>query len=79
MKCDEDTIPRPFSIKSKFNISLGQYSKVSHSLLLWYAKVGAIMELVSLPHSLHKLLKKNIYLVMFYYLTKFQCLVAFTS
>ena len=59
MKCDGDTIPRPFSIKSKLNISLDQYSNVSHSLLLWYAKLGAIMELVSLPHSLQKLLKKK--------------------
>ena len=29
-KCGRETIPRPFSKKSKLNISLDQYSKVSY-------------------------------------------------
>ena len=33
-----DTIPRPFSKKAKLSISLDQYSQVSYSLFLWYAK-----------------------------------------
>ena len=41
-KCDEETIPRPFFKKSKLNISLDQYSKVSYSLFLLYAKLRAI-------------------------------------
>ena len=41
-KCDGDTIPRPFSKKSKLNISLDQYSKVSYSLSLWYTKLMTI-------------------------------------
>ena len=41
-KCDGDTIPRPFSKKSKLRISLDQYSKVSYGLSLWYAKLRTI-------------------------------------
>ena len=41
-KCDEETIPRPFFKKSKLNISLDQYSKVSYSLFLLYAKWKAV-------------------------------------
>ena len=37
-KCGEESIPRPFSKKLKFNISLNQYSKVRYSLFLLYAK-----------------------------------------
>ena len=37
-KCGGETIPRPFSEKSKLNISLDQYSKVSYILLLLFAK-----------------------------------------
>ena len=42
MKCDGDTTPRRFSKKPKLNISLDQYSKVSYSLFLWYAKLRTI-------------------------------------
>ena len=79
MKCEGDTIPRTFSKKSKLSISLDQYCKVSYSLFL-YAKLRTQkgMELVSLPHFRHDSLKKNIYLVTFYYLTKFHCQVTFT-
>ena len=41
-KCGGDTIPRPFSKKSKLNISLDQQSKDSRSLFLFYAKWRAI-------------------------------------
>ena len=41
-KCGGETIPRPFSKKSKLSISLDQYSKVSYSLFLWYAKLRTI-------------------------------------
>ena len=37
-KCGGETIPRPFSTKSKLSISLDQYSKFSYSLFLLYAK-----------------------------------------
>ena len=37
------------------------------------------LELVFLPHFLQDFLKKKISLVIFYYLTKLHCLVAFTS
>ena len=45
------TIPRPFSKKSKLNISLGQQSKVLCSLFLLHAKC---------------FLKENISLIIFY-------------
>ena len=41
-KCDEGTIPRPFSKKSNLSISVDQYSNVLHSLLLLYAEFRAI-------------------------------------
>ena len=34
IKCDGETIPRPFSKKLKLSISLDQYSKVLDSLFL---------------------------------------------
>ena len=37
-----ETIPRPFSKKSKLSVFLDQYSKVLYSLLLLYAKLRAI-------------------------------------
>ena len=40
--CVGDTIPRPFSTKSKFSISLDQQSKASYSLFLLYAKLRTI-------------------------------------
>ena len=41
-KCGKDTISRPFSKISKSGVSLEQYSKVLHSLLLLYAKLRTI-------------------------------------
>ena len=41
-KCDGETIPRPFSKKSKFSISLDQYCKVLHILFLLCAKLRTI-------------------------------------
>ena len=41
-KCGGETIPRPFSKKSKLNISLDQYYKVSYNLFTLYDKWGAI-------------------------------------
>ena len=41
-KCGGETLPRPFSKKSKLSISLDQLPKVSYSLLLLYAKLSAI-------------------------------------
>ena len=41
-KCGVETIPRPFSKKSKLSVSLDQYSKVLYSLFLLYAKLRAI-------------------------------------
>ena len=41
-KCDGETIPRPFSKKSKLSISLGQESKVLYGLFLLFAKLRAI-------------------------------------
>ena len=38
-KCGRETIPRPFSKKSKFSKSLDQQSKVSYSLLLLNVQV----------------------------------------
>ena len=41
-KCGGETIPKPFSEKSKLSRSLDQYSEVSYSLFLLYAKLRAI-------------------------------------
>ena len=41
-KCGGETIPRPFSKKSKLSISLNQYPKVFYSLFLFNAKLKAI-------------------------------------
>ena len=41
-KCGGETIPRSFSKKSKFSISLDQYSKVLHVLFLLFAKLRTI-------------------------------------
>ena len=38
IKCDGETVPRPFSKKPKLSIPLHQKSKVLYSLLLSYAK-----------------------------------------
>ena len=41
-KCGGETIPRPFSKKSKRSVSLDQQSKVLHSLFILYANLRAI-------------------------------------
>ena len=41
-KCGRETIPRPFSKKSKLSISVDRYSKVLYNLLLLCAKLKAI-------------------------------------
>ena len=41
-KCGRETTPRPFSKKSKLNISRGQQCKVLYNLFLFYAKLRAI-------------------------------------
>ena len=41
-KCGGETIPGPFSKKVKIEDILDQYSKVSYSLFLLYAKVSVI-------------------------------------
>ena len=41
-KCGRETIPSPFSKKSKLNISLDQSSKVLCNLFLFYAKLETI-------------------------------------
>ena len=41
-KCDRNSIIRPFSKKSNLSKSLDQYSKVSYSLFLWYAKLRTV-------------------------------------
>ena len=41
-QCGKETIPRPFSKKSKLSISVDRYSKVLYNLLLLYAKLRAI-------------------------------------
>ena len=41
-KSGGETIPRPFSKKSKLSISLDQQSKVLHSLFLSYAKLRGL-------------------------------------
>ena len=41
-KCGGETIPKPFSEKSKLSRPLDQYSEVSYSLFLLYAKLRAI-------------------------------------
>ena len=43
IKCGRETIPRPFSKKSKLSLFLDQYSlKVLYSLFLLYANLRAI-------------------------------------
>ena len=42
IKCDGETTPRPVSKKSKMSLSLDQWSKVSYSLFLLYAKLRTI-------------------------------------
>ena len=37
-ECGRETIPRPFTKKSKLSISLDQYSKVLYILFLLFAK-----------------------------------------
>ena len=41
-KCGGETIPGPFSKKSKLSISLDQYSKILHILFLLFAKLRNI-------------------------------------
>ena len=41
-KYGRETIPRPFSKKSKLSISLDQYSKVLYILFLLFAKLSTI-------------------------------------
>ena len=41
-KCGGETIPRPFSKKSKLSISLDQYSKVLYILFLLIAELRTI-------------------------------------
>ena len=41
-KCDGETIPRPFSKKSKLSLSLDLYSNVLYSLFLLYTNLWAI-------------------------------------
>ena len=41
-KCGGETIPRPFSKKSKLSISLDQYSKALYNLFLLFAKLRTI-------------------------------------
>ena len=41
-KCGRETIPRPFSKKSKLSISLDQYPKCLNCLFSLYAKLRAI-------------------------------------
>ena len=42
-KCGGQTIPKPFSKKSKLSISLDQFSKVFYSSFLFHAKFRAIV------------------------------------
>ena len=41
-KSGRETIPRPFSRKSKLTKSLDQYSKISYILLLLFAKLSTV-------------------------------------
>ena len=41
-KCGRETIPRPFSKKSKLSISLDRYCKVLYILFLLFAKLRTI-------------------------------------
>ena len=41
-KCGRETIPRPFSKKSKLSISMDQQFKVLYSLFLFYARLRDI-------------------------------------
>ena len=47
-KCGADTVPRPFSKKSKLGISLDQYSKVSCSLLFMIYQVEDYQKILKL-------------------------------
>ena len=89
LKYGRETIPRPFSKKSKLGISLDQQSKKMYSLLLLYIH-GKVYENIlkrrcwPLALTLYKafsawFLKRNIFLVIFDKLAKFHCQVAFTS
>ena len=90
-KCCGETIPRPFPKKLKLSISLDQYSKVLYSLFVLHVKTTLAFNSykaflknkkisgTSLPALFSAwFLKKKISLVIFYYLTKFSCLVSFT-
>ena len=41
-KCGEETIPRPFSKKTKLSISLDKYSKAVYGFLLLHANLRAV-------------------------------------
>ena len=41
-KCGGETIPRPFSKKSKFSLSLDHHSKVLYILCLLFAKLRTV-------------------------------------
>ena len=41
-ECSGEIIPRPFSKKSKLNISVDQYSKVLYILFLFFVKLRTI-------------------------------------
>ena len=88
-KCAGETIPRPLVQQPRVlynlfycmpKLRLSQYikTKLQTTLkLFWKIKRG--LE-TSLPASFSAwFLKKNIPIVMFYYLTNFHCLLAFTS
>ena len=81
-KRDRETIPRPFSkkqVENYQNILKLRCRPLAFTSYKAFLKKTKGLELVFLPHFLHDSLKKNISLVIFNYLTKFSCLVAFTS
>ena len=103
-ECGRETIPRPFSKKSKLSISQNQYSKNVIYFVLVVCQVDDYRKWLKLRCSLFTFisnkaflktkkrsrtslpalfsalyLKKNRSVIIFYYLTKFQCLVALTS
>ena len=101
-KCGKETIPRPFSKKSKLSISLDQYSKVLYILIVCQVQdYRKSLKLSCRPFAFTsykaflknnkgsgtsflasfsaRFLKKNISVVIFYYLTPFECLVSFSS
>ena len=104
IECGRETIPRPFSKKSKLSISQNQYSKNFIYFVLVVCQVDDYWKRLKLRCSLFAFisnkaflkmkkrsrtslpalfsalyLKKNSSVIIFYYLTKFQCLVALTS